>query len=145
MATKEGKKEQKKPNPTVEIRKSRVLEALMTAGTLTEAAKIAQVSQKTIYSYMHDDPEFLVAYRDLQRERLRTCTDLMGQGIVSATEYITKLINDKTAKDCDRLSAACRLLELYGRYRILEGSLNADILYETKGKGKGSGERINRL
>ena len=118
--------------PTAEqIRKDNVLQALLTASNINAAADAAGVSRKTVYTYLNTDGAFLLAYRDAKREQLRAICDRMSEGATKATDYIIKLIGDEDAPPAVRLQASVKLLELYTRFREIEGKLNMVVFKET--------------
>lgn len=108
-----------------EIRRNNVLEALTAAKDIEEASQTAGVSRKTIYSYMANDTEFITAYRNIKREQLRDITDRMTLGATKATDYILSLLDDEEAPPAVRLQASVKLLDLFAKFRVLEGAINA--------------------
>jgi len=128
------------PSIAEQIKKDNVLQALLTARNINEAADISGISRKTIYKYLNTDSKFLLAYRDAKREQLRAVSDRMSEGAAKAAEYILNLIDNEEAPASVRLQASIKLLSLYTKFRDIEGTLNALVLRET-----GSGRKISFL
>ncbi len=59
---------------TSKIKKDKILHALINSKDITEAAKTAIVSRKTIYSYLKDE-DFIIAYRNLKRTQIREISE----------------------------------------------------------------------
>ena len=110
------------------VKKDKALEALLSANTLTEAAEIAGISRKTLYSYIHSDPAFLLKYRDCKRELLRKISDKISDSALQAIDTILDIMNDSESPQ--RLQSAVKFLELFVKFRLIEGALNKDLLVE---------------
>lgn len=89
---------------------TRALAALIESSTLTEAAEKAQISRKTLYGYIRNDPEFGEAYRaardQITLEQLDTLNDAKGR----ATTLLLELMDDTEQAASIRLKAAQAIL-----------------------------------
>jgi hypothetical protein len=116
-----------------EVKRNNVLQALVTAKDINEAAQIAEVSRKTIYTYMTSDDIFVVAYRNLKREQLRELSDKMTVGATKAADYLLSMLDDEETPPNVKLQACVKILELYAKFRELEGGINRAVFSEKQG------------
>ena len=113
-----------------EIRKAAALQALISSASITEAATKAKISRKTIYGYMHNDPTFLLEYRNAKRLQFREISDRLGDTATMATDTILSIMNDSETPAAVKLQSAKLLLDYFVRYRDVEGLLNQNLLEE---------------
>lgn len=84
----------------------KALDALMTTRNLSEAAKQAGISRKTLYHYIHNDYEFATAYREMMNGQLAQTMDDLQQRREAALSVITDIMNNPNEKTENRLRAA---------------------------------------
>jgi len=127
-----GKKDAEKRHraKAKDLTRAKILEALAAAGNITEAAELAGVSRKTIYSYMNTDSDFITAYRDMKRGQIRDMAETINRGAERAASYIAGLLDDTEAPHNVKLSAAVKLLEIGARYRDTETAIDGATLKE---------------
>jgi DNA-binding phage protein len=116
-----------------DLKRTAILEALAAAASITEAAELAGVSRKTIYSYMNGDPEFITAYRDMKRGQVRDIAETINRGAEKAAAFIAGLLDDKEAPASVKLTAAVKLLEIGARYREAETAIDGATLESLEG------------
>lgn len=116
-----------------EVKRNAALDALIQADTITAAAEMAGVSRKTIYNYLNNDEEFVIAYRNVKRAQLRETAGKVQAAADRATEFITGLLDDKEAPYPVRLNAALKLLDLAGAYRDIEAQIIENTIKDTGG------------
>lgn len=121
--------DERKRAKAADLRRAAILEALAAAGTITEAAELAGVSRKTIYSYMNEDKEFIAAYRDMKRGQIRDMANTINQKAEKAAAFIAGLLDDKEAPAAVKLSAAVKLLEIGAKYREAETAIDSATLH----------------
>ena len=105
---------------SLEIRKAKALEALLSNRSLSAAAKQAQVSRKTLYSYLHNDTDFAEAYSNIRKEILHTVTQRMNSAVISATEFLVLAVESPNAPIALKMQAGCKLLDFYLRLQEIE-------------------------
>lgn len=116
-----------------DLKRAAILEALAAAGSITEAAEMAGVSRKTVYSYMNADTEFIAAYRDMKRGQVRDIAETMNKGAEKAAAFIAGLLDDQTAPPSVRLAAAVKMLEIGVKYRDAETAIDGATLQSLEG------------
>jgi hypothetical protein len=116
-----------------EIKRQTALEALLQSDTITAAAEAAGMSRKTLYNYLNNDEEFVVAYRDIKRAQLRETAGKVQAAAEKATEFMIGLLEDKEAPYPVRLNAASKLLDLAGAYRDIEAQIIENTIKDTEG------------
>lgn len=122
-----------------DITKEAVLQALLTAKNIKEAARIAGVSKKTIYLYLNNDPDFVLVYKNLKREQLQTISDNIADGAVYASEKMLDIVTSSGyMPPAVRLQACVKTLEHYAKFKNLAEGLNKDI--EAQGEGEEESE-----
>ena len=52
-----------------DINKKKALEALLDSRSLTEAADKAGITRRTLYGYIHHEPDFAKAYEELRSQQ----------------------------------------------------------------------------
>lgn len=84
--------------------------ALITHGTIKEAAGVLNVSAKTIYNMMADN-EFKQMYEYAQADILSNSIKTCQNKVTEAIECIADIMNDKTVNAQTRLQAAQTMLK----------------------------------
>lgn len=94
---------------------SEIITALMTAGTVTEAAKLLGVSRQTIYNRLASE-EFDSKLREAQAERDRQLEKIRESATVAALGCLQAIMEDRTfwTSDQDRIQAARTVLQFAG-------------------------------
>jgi len=91
-------------------KKKKALEALLVCKTRQEAAAMAGIDRKTLWSYMRDE-EFKAAYDERFTELLQEATQQARQYISPALETLDEIRRNAEASDTARISASRSLLE----------------------------------
>lgn len=112
-----------------EIQYEKILQALTTSKDINEASKMAGVSRKIIYSYMNDC-EFVIAYRNIERQQMRDICNNMTQGAIKACDFLLKILDNENATLPLKLNASVKFLDLFCKFRELEGNINACVFEE---------------
>lgn len=94
---------------------SRILSALMTAGSVRGAAAAAGVSESTVRNRLAD-PGFRRQFDERRGEMLQAATAAMLRKLALATNTLDEIMNDPEASDTARLQAADGLLRHCLRY-----------------------------
>jgi hypothetical protein len=106
----------------------RVIEALLSTATVTEAAKKAGIGRRTITRWIADDPDFRERLQQARRDLLqhgsgRLCA-LMGEAVTVVAKGLAGETITKSAYLCAKLTIeACRTIaedELLSRVEALE-------------------------
>ena len=82
------------------------LEAILTSRTLTEAAKKAGLSRKTLYDYINTDSEFSAAYQEMINSELSKLLDDIQEKREKAINITMAILENEESKPIDRLRAA---------------------------------------
>lgn len=92
-------------------KKELALGALLTESTLEAAAKIAGISEVTLWRWLKDQ-EFAEAYRELKREAVGQAITRLQQISCQAVETLKTIMLDKESPASVRVSAAKSILEM---------------------------------
>ena len=122
-----------KKKADIDSGKEKALAALLQAATFTEAAEAVGISRKTLYNYLHCDPAFVKAYRDMKRAQLRETAEKVQAAETKATDFITGLLDDPAAPPQVKLAAAVKLLDLAANYRSIEAQINENTIEDESG------------
>lgn len=110
-----------------ENNKEKALAALLVCNTRKEAAALAGMSEKTIYSYMQDEV-FKSEYEAAKRDLINRAADQINRSLEPAITALRTIAEDKSAGKTARVQAARSLLE-YGlklaEYTTLEERITA--------------------
>jgi uncharacterized protein (DUF2267 family) len=98
-------------------RKEAAIQALLTARSIEDAARIASVPLRTLRRWLKE-PEFAAAYREAQREVYAQQTARMQQMCGAAVTTLGKIMVDPAAPASTRVRAAQAILE--GTARAIE-------------------------
>ena len=112
------------------IMRERILAALMKASTLTEAAEIAGVCRKTLYTHLNVDAGILLEYRNLRRAQLREISDGLTGAAGRAVDALAGVLDDENAAAKDKIVAAGKILEMSAQFRDFERGLNEQLFVE---------------
>lgn len=95
---------------SMEQRKARALEALLTSATYTEAAEKAGISRKTLYNYIRQDTEFGEAYKETRDQAIIALMDMLNAGKERATRLLLEIMDDADQPAGLRMRAAQAIL-----------------------------------
>ena len=107
-------------------KKEKALNALLTSRTFDEAAKLADISPRTLYRYRQDE-EFKAEYEKAVGELIGDASDRLKMSLSSAIETLYSIASDSGEMSGNRISASRALLE-YG----LKYSEYNDVLLEIR-------------
>ena len=107
--------------------REKILAALMVCNTRTEAAAIAGVSERTVYSYLQD-PTFQAEYETAKKELIKNASEQIQRSLEPSITALRSIVEDAHAAKTARVQAARSLLE-YGiklaEYTTLEDRVAA--------------------
>ena len=89
----------------------RAIEALMLTNTMTEAAKRAKVTERSIYNWMKQD-RFQTVLRQARRDALAQTTTHLQQMTARAVRTLGDVLEDENASSASRVSAARLTLDM---------------------------------
>ena len=92
-------------------KKAAALAALLESSTLTEAAEKANISRKTLYSYIREDFEFSKAYKSLREQEALSALERIEQQRERASGVILSIMEDEEQPGMVRLKAAQAIME----------------------------------
>ena len=113
------------------IKKDKVLNALVNSKDITEAAKNANVSRKTIYSYLKNR-DFIEAYNNLNRIQMREIIEKITDGAAISADYLISAINDNSVPINVKIQLCSRLLTIYTKFIPIEENINASTIRESE-------------
>lgn len=87
--------------------------ALMQSRSLSEASQISGVPIRTLYSWLHEDTEFMNQYQQMKRESLQAVTDEISQKAVEAVQVLAEIMGDPEEKAGARVTSARTILDNY--------------------------------
>jgi hypothetical protein len=99
------------------IRQDRFLKALLQAGSVTEACKMAHINPTTGYKYLKDKT-FMAEYRKLRREAMQQVTARLQKSAERAVNVLNEVMMDKENAANSRVTAAKNTLDI--AYRSIE-------------------------
>lgn len=115
-----------------EIKRNKILEALVSGRNIEEISKIACVSRKTVYRYLSSDTNLIIEYRNLKREQFRELSEKLSEATSIAIDTIIEISKDKEANQGIRLSASSKILELFMKTREIESNINDKVYRENR-------------
>lgn len=87
----------------------------MQSRSLNEASQIAGVPIRTLYSWLHEDTDFMNQYKQMKRESLRAVTDQISEKAVEAVQVLADIMGDPEEKAGARVTSARTILDNYIR------------------------------
>jgi hypothetical protein len=102
--------------------KAQALSALLDSSTLTEAAEKAQISRKTLYTYLRTDQEFAWEYQSMQEQLALEHMETLASDRQRARAVIIRVMDDEEQPVAIRLKAA---LSLYGIAQAQQSRVDA--------------------
>lgn len=103
-------------------RQQKALQALLTAPTKAEAARLAGIGESTLRSYLRD-PAFAAAFQRESAALMRDATLRLRQSLTGAVNTLNRIVESADDSPAAQVQAARTLLDFSLRY-----SENADIL-----------------
>lgn len=105
----------------------KIIAALITSGTITQAATQLDISTRTIYDRM-TQREFKAAYSAAKSDILRKAVSKLNTRLNEAIDTIAEIMNDKEASAAARLQAAQAIINLSDKFtqRLQDEEANID-------------------
>ena len=113
------------------IKKDKILNALINSKDITQAAKTANVSRKTIYSYLKNR-EFIEAYGNIKQIQMRKITEKIADGANISTDYLISAINGNFISSNTKIQLCIKLLNLYTKFIFMEKNIDSSIVKESE-------------
>lgn len=113
------------------IKKDKVLNVLINSKDITQAAKTANVSRKTIYSYLKNR-EFIEAYGNIKQIQMREITEKIADGANISTDYLISAINGNFISSNTKIQLCIKLLNLYTKFIFMEKNIDSSIVKESE-------------
>lgn len=92
-------------------RKQRALQALLTTNSIKQAAVKAELSERTLYGYLHDDAEFIQQYTDAKSALVDEAAEMLKRNIAPAVETLRQLLDDEKTPAGVRVQACRGILD----------------------------------
>lgn len=109
------------------ISREKLIASLLVCNTNREAAALAGISERTLYTYLND-PAFSAAYEAEKQRLIENAADQIQRSLEPAITALRTITEDKKAGKTARVQAARTLLE-YGirltEYTTLEARIKA--------------------
>lgn len=96
-------------------KKDKALQALLSCGTLQEAAELAGVAPRSIYTWLREDPAFRSAYDNMKSSCLQNIADKTASNAAAAVDTLKTIMSDDSNTAGARTNAARILLDNYVR------------------------------
>ena len=103
--------------------KERALACLLVSDSKAEAAEKAGISDRTLRAYLAD-PAFKSEYQRRKRKLISDATQQIQKSMKIAISALREIIQRKSSKDSDRITAARLILEYSLRYTEITDILN---------------------
>lgn len=98
---------------TITPKKEKVLAALLSNNTMTEAAEVAGVSRKTIYNYLNDDKEFKQKYEEGLTHLVSDTTLMFKKSFALCVKRLQHTVTSDLVQPAVQVQA-CRAILDYG-------------------------------
>ena len=92
-----------------------IIAALLTTGTIAQAAEAAQIAPRTIYKRM-GTPEFKAAYSAARADLIRGAVTALNGYMAEAVEVVAEIMRDPSAPPTTRIQAARLILDNAARF-----------------------------
>ena len=127
---------------TKAISNEELIAAMLSSGTIREAAELIGLSERTIYDRMKED-EFRALYKSAKADLLRAAVAEINDHIADAIRTIAEIMNDKEINPAVRLQAAQTLLNSATKFtqRLSEAEKATELQIENNKVT----ERLNRF
>lgn len=93
----------------------KIIAALLTTGTIKEAAAAVELSERTIYDRMNTG-EFQILYEAARADLLRAAVYELNNHLSDAIRTISEIMQDKSTSASIRLQAAQTILNNAGKF-----------------------------
>ena len=87
-----------------------IIAALLSSGTIAQAAELTGIGQRTIYDRM-GNRDFKAAYNAAKSDIVRNATLTMNRNLTAAVDAIMGVMNDKNNPAATRLQAAKMIID----------------------------------
>jgi len=119
-----------------------ILQALLSTRTVTEAAKSANVSIRTIYNYL-EDPAFEARYKAARGDIVRGVANHLLNQANEAVDVICAIMRDTSSRTQERLSAAKFVLNYTDKY--IENNIILERIEKLESLHKGAKNEQNDI
>lgn len=92
-------------------KRDKVIEALLSCGTVRDAAKAAGVGERTIHRWLRDDTDFAEAYQRAKRQAFEVGIGRLVRLTDTAVAALEKILTDPNTTTTHRLAAIRIVLE----------------------------------
>lgn len=96
-------------NDGLTAKQTKAIQALLIEPTIATAAKLASVSESTLFRWLNDDG-FSAAYRDARGRLLDDALTVLQGASTDAARFLQSVVNDGEAPAAVRVRAACEIL-----------------------------------
>ena len=96
-----------------EIMREKIMSALLCCSSVTDAAKKAGVSTRTVYNYMNRDPTFKERFEKEKAQLVTAATEQIQRSLAPAITTLSAIVKDDSVPPAARVQA-CRTLLEYG-------------------------------
>lgn len=96
--------------PDLTLKQERALVALLSSGTLKEAAQACGSSEVTLWRWLQQ-PEVQARYRTMRRQSVEAAIALLQSGCRAAARVLLEVAEDTTASATARVAAAKTILD----------------------------------
>jgi len=91
---------------TLSPKQHRAIKALLQTGSISAAAKVAQVGRRTIYKWLNSDRDFQQKLNQVEAEYLRLFAAQMAGNSGKAASVLMDIVNSETSTNKEKISAA---------------------------------------
>jgi hypothetical protein len=117
---------------TLTGKQEKAIISLLSHPTIKDAAQNASVSEKTLHAWLKGE-QFKAAYLAARRNAVQQATARLQTATGEAVEVLREVMNDKTSKGSERVSAAKAVIDLAykgidledfaGRLEVIEAAM----------------------
>lgn len=107
---------QNRPKQAITTKQTRAVAALLASPTLTEAARVAGVGERTLRTWLNQ-PHFKQALAEAEAEALAEAARRLAADSTAAAIFLRQVLDDPTAPVVVRVNAAKSLLQLAPGFR----------------------------
>lgn len=108
-----------------------IISALLTAGTIKQAAAAVGLSERTVYDRMNTG-EFQALYKAAKADLIRSAVFSINSKLQEAIDTITEIMNDTETNAAVRLQAAQTILNNAGKFAARLQSNEDSIISQTE-------------
>ena len=103
-----------------DVKRSFVLEALLCSSSISEAAEMAGITRRALYHTLERDVDLMRAFRNIRRGQIRDIVDGLSKSALKAVAVLTQMLDDDATPAAVKVSAASKILETVGSFRMME-------------------------